>query len=99
MIKIIERWAIRRIVERTLERIGVLDEKKIQEGLSAASDDTMKAILSFASGREQEAREFCSVRGQTADDLRFNSGKLADAIEFQEELIALVKDARAGKQI
>ncbi len=99
MIKLIERWIIKRITERALKRIGVMEKDKILEGLSAAGEKTLNAILSVAAGREQEAREFCSVRGQTADDLRFNSGKLADAVEFQEELIALVKRANERKQI
>ncbi len=95
----IERIVMRRITEKTLKRIGVMDKDKLLEALSAANAQTLDAVLSVASGREQEAREFCAVRGQSADDLRYNSGKLADAVEFQEELIALIKRAKERKQI
>jgi hypothetical protein len=38
------------------------------------------------------------MRVQSDEDLRFNSGKLADAVEFQEELIALVAKANEAKK-
>ena len=99
MIGMIERWIVKRVTERALKRIGVLEKDKILEGLGTADESSLNAVLSVAAGREQEAREYCAVRGQSNEDLRYNSGRLADAVEFQEELIALVKRARERKRI
>lgn len=97
--KIIERLILRRVTEEALTRIGVMNKNKLLEALGRTDELVLNAVLSVASGREQEAREMCSVRGQTTEDLRYNSGKLADASEFQEELIALVKRAKERKAI
>lgn len=98
--KAIERLMISRTASRVLARLPVMDKKAILEALGRNDEDpALRAVLSIAAGREQEAREFCSVRGQSDADLRFNSGKLADAIEFQEELIALIKKAREQKHL
>lgn len=94
-----EKLAMRAATRRALARVGVMESPKILEALSLAGTETVtEAVLNVAAGREEEARELCSVRGQSDADLRFNSGKLADAIEFQEELIALVEKARALKR-
>jgi hypothetical protein len=82
-----------------------MDSQKLLEALGSASSPqggeeapVIRAVLHVAAGREEEAREMCSARGQSDADLRYNSGKLADAIEFQEELIALVKKASEARQ-
>jgi len=99
MIERIERWAVRRVTARALARLPVLDKNKILEGLAVEEDTPLvRAVLSIAAGREQEARENCSVQGQTDQDLRFNSGKLADAVEFQEDLIATMREANLRKR-
>jgi hypothetical protein len=76
-----------------------MPQEKILEALGGKeSAAAVEAVLNLAAGREQEARELCSARGQSSDDLRFNSGKLWDAMEFQEELIQLVDKANRLKQ-
>lgn len=96
--KWIERWVMRRVTSRAMARVGVMDAQKILEPLGrAGADGVVMAVLNVAAGREQEARELCSVRGQSSEDLRYNSGKLADAIEFQKELIALMGKAEKNK--
>jgi len=95
----IERWVMGRVADRALKRVGVMEKGKILEALGAGEESPLvKAVLNLAAGREQEAREMCSMRVQSAEDLRFNSGKLADAVEFQEELIALVTKASQAKK-
>jgi hypothetical protein len=97
--KRIERWVMGRVADRALKRVGVMEKGKILEALGAGEESPLvKAVLNLAAGREQEAREMCSMRVQNAEDLRFNSGKLADAVEFQEELIALVTKASQAKK-
>ena len=94
MTRMLERWVLRRVAGRVERRMPYLDKKKLMEALAVPEGSPLLvAVMNVALGREQEAREMCSVRGQSNEDLRFNSGKLNDAIEFQEELIALVRKA------
>lgn len=98
--KWLERWVMGQVADRTLKRVGVMPKEKMLEALGRGEEDPLVgAVLNVAAGREQEARELCSVRGQSNEDLRYHSGKLADAIEFQEDLIALVDKAKKAKQM
>jgi len=99
MMKWLERWVMNRVADRALKRVGVMPKGKILETFGRGEDDPLVgAVLNVAAGREQESREYCSVRGQSNEDLRYHSGKLADAVEFQEDLIALVNKAKKQKQ-